>query len=295
WVDSAIARTLPVEQRAVYFPEDAGADPEELSRRLSRRMAAVGRAPHAKQGKGNPTKKLRFSFAAGVSDERIASVAGWGKIEAQKNDAQRLPAANLSQVGADHIWHAVERLLSGEIEHPFGESTDYDVILDDGQRLPPKAVFGLAASDALGFEVRPQHFKGGLDTPCFRIITKSGYHIAPKGKDFHHSSLPTEPEERSWAEGNKKLRSHIQRERSSGLSRAKKQAFKREHGRLHCEKCMVAPEDTYGERIGEACIEVHHILPLGQDHAPRRTRLEDLICVCANCHRVIHYELRTKK
>ena len=75
----------------------------------------------------------------------------------------------------------MERLCCGESEHSFGESTHYDVIGDDGSPLPPKAVYGVAATEALGFEVRPQHFKGGRDTRCFRAITRAGYTIVPKG------------------------------------------------------------------------------------------------------------------
>lgn len=55
---------------------------------------------------------------------------------------------------AEHLFNAVQRLLAGA-DHGFGESTDYDVVLDDGTRLPPKAVFGLAASEALGYDVIP--------------------------------------------------------------------------------------------------------------------------------------------
>lgn len=292
-VDSKPARKLPVEQRAVYFSEDAGVDPQELAGLFRKRMAAVGRAPHTKQG--NSTKRLRFSFAADVSEEWIVRALGRGETDVSVQEHQRLPAASLNQVKADHIFRAVERLVVAEADHSSGESSDYDLVLDSGERYSPEAVFCLAASEALGVEVRPQHIRGGPGSPCFQAIAETGFSIVPKGEEVQHSPLPTQPEERFWVEGDTKLRSHLQRERSSGLSRAKKQAFRREHGRLHCEECGLVPEDVYGEEIGEACIEVHHILPLGEDDVPRRTMLEDLICVCANCHRAIHYELRSKK
>lgn len=170
WVDSRPARTLPVERRAIYFSNDVDRDPHELSKRLAARMAAVGRPPHARRGRGNSTKRLRFAFVADVSDERIAWIAARGKFDGPEKDDRRLSAAMLNQVNADHIWRAEERLATEEVDHPFGESRGYDVILDSGQRLPPKAIFGLAASDALGFEVHPQHFLGGVDTPCFRTF-----------------------------------------------------------------------------------------------------------------------------
>ena len=293
WVDSTPTRRLPIEHRAIFFPDDSEIPPQELSKRFSARMAAIGRSPSARYGKGNSTKRLLFAFSEGVSDERIARVAGWGKIDTLSNEDARLPAATLNQVTADHVWRAVERLVAGEVSHSFGESTDYDVIADDGTRLPPKAVFGLAASEALGFEVRPRHFRGGLDTPCFHAINEAGYLIVPKGEEVQRDEVPPpDPEERFWVEGDKKIVSHLRRERGSGLTRAKKRAFKRKHGRLFCEKCKFDPEAVYGVGIGEACIEAHHILPLGTNQNVRKTKITDLICVCANCHRVIHYELR---
>ena len=292
WVDSTPARQLPIEHRAIFFSDDSQLPPQELSKRFLSRMAAVGRSPTARHGKGNSTKRLRFAFAEGVSDDRITRVAGWGEMDAISNEDPRLPAATLNQVNADHIWRAVEQLVAGEASHSFGESTDYDVIADDGTRLPPKAVFGLAASEALGFEVRPRHFSGGLQTPCFHAITDAGYRIVTKGKAVPRDVLPPDQEERFWVEGYKRLVPHLRRERGSGLARAKKRAFKRSHGRLFCEKCKLDPEAVYGVEIGEAYIEVHHILPLGTDQNVRKTKLTDLICVCANCHRVIHYEIR---
>ena len=293
-VDSRIARNLPLEQRTIYFQEDFQTDPQELFKRLSNRMAAVGRSSSAGRGKGNSTKRLRFTFAEAVPDAQIAQIAGWGETDSASNHDARLPASMFEQVSADHVWRAVQRLAAGGVSHPFGESTDYDVIADDKARLPPKAVFGLAASEALGIEVLPRHFRGGLDTLCFRAIIDAGYRIVPKGEQTQHDELPSDPDERSWAEGNKRLVSHLRNERSSGLARAKRQEFKREHGRLYCEKCKLVPEEIYGIGTGESCIEVHHILPLSADQGVRETTLKDLICVCANCHKVIHHEIRKK-
>jgi hypothetical protein len=66
---------------------------------------------------------------------------------------ERLPASELARVSAEHLFIAVQRLVGGFADHDFGNSTHYDVLLDDGSRLAPKAVFGLAASQALGYPV----------------------------------------------------------------------------------------------------------------------------------------------
>jgi predicted HNH restriction endonuclease len=53
------------------------------------------------------------------------------------------------------------------------------------------------------------------------------------------------------------------------------------------------PVEAYGGEHGEACIEVHHhsvhIVDMVEEH---RTKLEDLQCLCANCHRVVHRLLK---
>lgn len=61
--------------------------------------------------------------------------------------------------------------------------------------------------------------------------------------------------------------------------------------RIHGTKCQVCGFDfseVYGE-IGEGFIEVHHISPLSSKNAVVRIDPStDLVCLCANCHRMIH-------
>lgn len=61
--------------------------------------------------------------------------------------------------------------------------------------------------------------------------------------------------------------------------------------RIHGTKCMVCGfdfEEVYGE-LGKGYIEVHHIKPLSsQDEEVEINPATDLICVCANCHRMLH-------
>ena len=296
WVDSSRVQELPLEQRQILFPEDRDTPPSNLFTVLSKRMAQVGQAPSARVSGGNSTKRIRFAFAGNPSEEDIVEdivrVIGLGKVVADLSHDRRLTVEKLNEVSAAHIWGAVQQLVSDPAEHPYGESTHYDVVAEDGTRLPPKAVFGTAASDALGFKVQPRHFKGGLGTPCFRAITAAGYSILPKYDLDRPKEVPPDTEDRIWVEGNPRLALHLRRERGAGVSRAKKQAFKREHGRLLCERCGLDPEIVYGPDLGDACIEVHHKLPLSEGLNARATRLGDLQCVCANCHRIIHRQLR---
>lgn len=292
WVDSSRVQNLPLDERQILFPQDQEALPDDLYTRLSRKMASVGRSSTAGVSGGNSTKRIRFAFAGNPYDERIVGIVGRGEIVPALSGDGRLPVVELNRVAGDHVWRAVQRLLCEPVKHSFGESTHYDVIADDGSRLPPKAVFGIAASEALGFQVRPCHFKGGIGTPCFKAIAAAGYSIRSKDEPFHPDDVPPNPDDRIWVEGNPKFVTHLRRERGSGIAQAKKRAFKQEHGRLLCEKCCLDPEQVYGPAVGEACIEVHHILPLSEGPIAGGTRIEDLMCVCANCHRIIHHKLR---
>lgn len=202
-----------------------------------------------------------------------------------------LPLEQLRKVTADYIWKAVQGLLAGVQAEDFGASVDYDLLVDDGVRLAPKQVFGLAASDALGFSVKPFHFTAGANTVCFQLLEDAGYRIVAKDSHPVLTDVPAEQEERVWAEGAPKLVSHFRRERAAGLARAKKAEFLAQHGRLFCERCELEPSKIYGI-YAEACIEVHHNAVHVADMNPgQKTTLDQLQCLCANCHRVLHRQL----
>lgn len=60
---------------------------------------------------------------------------------------------------------------------------------------------------------------------------------------------------------------------------------------IHGTKCMICGFDfeaVYGE-VGRNFIEVHHIKPLAEVGEEIEINPEtDLVCICANCHRIIH-------
>ena len=84
-------------------------------------------------------------------------------------------------------------------------------------------------------------------------------------------------------EGQKLLRQHIVRERSSRLIRE----FKRSLKNFMCCVCGFDFEEVYG-LIGEGFIEAHHIKPISELRPGERVSLKDLIPVCSNCHRMLH-------
>jgi len=95
----------------------------------------------------------------------------------------------------------------------------------------------------------------------------------------------------SATEGTRQLKSHYRRERSRKLISLKKEQYKKLNGLLRCEICGLSFIEIYPESLGEDFIEVHHKTPLSQIENVVRTMLDDLLLVCANCHRTIH---RTK-
>lgn len=54
-----------------------------------------------------------------------------------------------------------------------------------------------------------------------------------------------------------------------------------------CQICNFSFETAYGE-IGHEYAEAHHKLWLSKRAAPKRPKIDDLITVCANCHRMLH-------
>lgn len=206
---------------------------------------------------------------------------------------ERLSAETLNKVTPELIWNAVQQFQNGDVPHLFSPSTDYDLLAEDGQRFPPKAVFGVALSMALGgTAIEPKHFSAGESTPCFRLLREAGYKII--SKNSHALSQDPIPDlDQEWHEGEAKLVSHLKRERAPGLSKAKKTQYRRLHGKLICERCDLDPVAEYGTEHAEACIEVHHSAThVSEMTSGHKTTLDDVQCLCANCHRLVHRILR---
>lgn len=107
-------------------------------------------------------------------------------------------------------------------------------------------------------------------------------------EDADEAALAKIPESDAYEgeEGGVVLRLHKRYERDGRLVTAKRKDALRS-GTLSCEACGFDFRLAYGE-IGAGYIEVHHINPLSSMAPGRKTRLEDLALLCANCHRVAH-------
>jgi len=286
WVDSSSVQELPFASRQVLHSSEAAEAPERIASLMGSRMKDVRIDASSVARGGNSTKRLRIATAA-TSGELV------GLLRGVPVDSDKFPAEILHRVTPEHVFEAIDRLLNGMDIHPFGPSTDYDLITDGGNRLPPKAVFGHALSIALnGRTVLPKNFSSG--DPCFRLLREAGYQIVPK--DEAPQAIDDEDDfifDEGRKEGQKRLAVHLRRERARGLSKAKKAQFRRQYGRLVCQRCGVDPVAEHCTDHAEVCIEVHHAaVQVNEMPEGYRTSLADLACLCANCHRLVHRLLR---
>ncbi|MEV6119929.1 HNH endonuclease [Streptomyces sp. NPDC052077] len=103
--------------------------------------------------------------------------------------------------------------------------------------------------------------------------------------------LPRQPDEvdetgAAAVEGRLLVRRALIRERDPKLRLRKIRQLQKSGRPLSCEVCAFDFFRAYGD-LGRDYIEVHHITPLHVS-GTTETRLEDLACLCANCHRMCH-------
>ena len=94
-------------------------------------------------------------------------------------------------------------------------------------------------------------------------------------------------EEEVFPEGKEKYSVHKSKERNQKLVAIKKQKALLVNSNLPCEICKFSFKEQYGE-LGDKFIEAHHIFPISELTEATETKLEDLILVCSNCHKMMH-------
>lgn len=57
---------------------------------------------------------------------------------------------------------------------------------------------------------------------------------------------------------------------------------------VDCRVCEFDFDAFYGPDLSVGYIEVHHIKPLASFSGDTVTRIEDVIVICSNCHRISH-------
>ena len=94
-------------------------------------------------------------------------------------------------------------------------------------------------------------------------------------------------EDDEFSEGKVLLKTHLTRERNNILINKAKKVFLEKHGKLYCEVCGFNFEEKYGD-LGKDFIEAHHVKAVSSMKEDEKTKLEDLVMVCSNCHSMIH-------
>lgn len=284
YLDSSPVQHRPLADRRLGVPRTGP---------ITERFQALVRAMNAGSSSNGAWRRVLFT-APNVSPHELAEIVQGRNPIQEQEPRGRLPAAQLRHVTAEHIDQAVQHLLDGHDAPNFALSRDFDLVAPNGARLAPKKVFGLALQTATGIKALPEHFSAGLETPCFQTLEAAGYPIIRKSEALPDGgSDPVDPD-LTAAEGQPKLMAHLRRERKPALAAAKRRAMMALLGYLRCERCRIVPSQTLGPH-GDAVIELHHAGTLVADMAPGHvTRLADLMCLCANCHRVVHRELAAR-
>lgn len=277
YLDSRPVQNIPIAERQLRVSRTGS---------VADRFHLLVRAMNAGSASQGAYRRLRIVPSA-PTNAVTAVLSATGGTPAK----ERLPAEQLRRVTAAQIDRAVARLLSGEDALNFAPSRDYDVLAPGNVRLAPKKVFGLALEEALGIQVFPEHFTAGRGNPCFELIEAAGYPILEKAEPNPKTDALIDPEMVS-AEGSPRLVRHLKRERNPALVAAKRRAMVAALGHLTCERCSIVPSISLGPH-GDAVIEVHHAkVQIGEMAEGHLTRLSDLECLCANCHKIVHREMK---
>ncbi|MES2904116.1 MAG: hypothetical protein V4696_08025 [Pseudomonadota bacterium] len=281
YLDSAPVQHRPLASRKLTFPKGAV---------IGERFNSLVRAMNAGSASNGAWRRVLIASSGHTPAAMCAVVRDEPKLIATSSD--RLSAAELRRVTNAHVDASVARLVAGEDAPNFDPSRDFDLLSPNGERLAPKKVFGLALETALGIVARPEHFSAGLGTPCFQILEAAGYPIIRKDEPMPGGGLSPVDPDLAAAEGSVKLVAHLRRERNPALAAAKRRAMIAQLGYLQCERCDLIPGQMLGP-LGDAVIEVHHAgTALANMEVGQLTRLADLMCLCANCHRIVHREAR---
>lgn len=122
-------------------------------------------------------------------------------------------------------------------------------------------------------------------------------HLAYGGSGLLAFETADSQQEPRHSEGQRRLRVHYNRERSAAIVRAKKRAFLEDNGHIFCEICKFDFREHYPLPLAvDGYAEAHHVRPLSEILGDvTETKLEDLILVCSNCHRMIHRTSEAEK
>lgn len=149
----------------------------------------------------------------------------------------------------------------------------------------------------IGKELQSIRFKKELKSEFEKVFPEPiGSFTIQYGQDLNHFVFThqvvevqyPEDEEKEYFEGRTAYRKHKTRERNPiVIKKAKERFMKINNSRLYCEACGFDFYKVYGER-GKDFIEGHHAKLVSELSDGDKTRVEDIVMLCSNCHRMVH-------
>lgn len=162
----------------------------------------------------------------------------------------------------DHLVHLKKRLSRREFGKPvlerYAETKEYFYGIYEYEK------FGLQRNEAK------------------RLISRVVDFIDTINDALQLDKINQNAEAYKGVENRKAVQRHLQRERKSHLVTLRKQLDD-----FVCQICGFDYREKYGV-LGDDFAEAHHIVPLAKNDKQRTTTVDDLITVCANCHRMLH-------
>lgn len=117
-------------------------------------------------------------------------------------------------------------------------------------------------------------------SPPIGLVTRAGSFFAAVLRAAAVASVETAE---AYPEAERRLvKKHLTRERAGKLA-----SLAKIRDEFTCQICRINFGRLYG-RVGRGFAEAHHRIPLSSPRATKKTRIEDLVTVCANCHRMLH-------
>lgn len=165
---------------------------------------------------------------------------------------------------------------------------DWDVILDP-EREPLLPVSAMNSFDLPSVNWKTQ--MSGISIPALaadfleELWARHVGYVRQKGVPYSESGAETE--EDGFPEGQALYRLHRTYERSPLLVEQAKSRVLRKNGRLVCQVCRFDFFQTYGP-VGKHFIECHHVVPVSELGVGGKTKVNDIVLVCSNCHRMLH-------
>ncbi len=199
------------------------------------------------------------------------------------------------RTGDERDWSVELRIEGPDVEIPITDKDSVIPIENDFLAFFP--IFRAATDILQGNRDRfSEYVQQFWDWESSRDQIETGISVASDGLDLVRSRSHDEnvaglvAVESDREEGGAKFVFSTHRERERKLrSRKIREALSRGSGRLLCEVpgCGFDFHEVYGE-IGREFAHVHHLDPLGGPIGPRKTEMNRLAIVCANCHAMIH-------